>query len=93
MADPLKTIFALNGCIEADPTNNEDFAMNSWHYLRRSLKIWSDNAKLRYGDGPSDCPALWSYMKSFVVDMATVSDGFRLHSTQSTPLHVSQYML
>jgi glycogen debranching enzyme len=91
--DQNKSKVAHNGYIVGQHAANEDLAMVGWHYLRRSLNVWTDNAKLRYGAEPADCPELWSYIRAFVEDMASVSDGFRLYSTHSTPLHVSQYML
>ena len=27
----------------------EDFGYTGWHYLRRTINIWADNIKLRYG--------------------------------------------
>lgn len=55
--------------------------MEEWHYLRRDIKIWPDNVKLRYGKTPEDSPELWAYMKKYVQEMASVFDGFRLEST------------
>lgn len=26
-----------------------DFAMHDFHYLRRSINVWGDSVKLRYG--------------------------------------------
>ena len=56
----------------------EDFGMSGWHYLRRSIVIWSDSVKLRYGDCPADSPFLWEHMSKYVFDMAMTFDGFRL---------------
>lgn len=62
--------------------------MEGWHYLKRDINIWSDSVKLRYGDCPNDSPYLWERMGTYVEDMASVFDGFRLDNTHSTPLHV-----
>ena len=71
----------------------EDFAMQGWHYLRRTIVIWEDSVKLRYGKGPEDSPYLWRHMSKYVSDMALVFDGFRLDNAHSTPIHACQYLL
>ncbi len=71
----------------------EDFGMKGWHYLRRSIVIWSDSVKLRYGDCPADSPFLWEHMSKYVFDMALTFDGFRLDNAHSTPIHVANYLL
>ena len=71
----------------------EDFAMVGWHYLKRSINIWSDSVKLRYGNCPADNPFLWDHMSKYVSDMAMVFDGFRLDNAHSTPVHVGYYLL
>jgi glycogen debranching enzyme len=71
----------------------EDFAITGWHYLKRSINIWADNIKLRYGSCPADSPYLWKHMTKYVQDMADAADGFRLDNTHSTPIHVCQYLL
>ena len=71
----------------------EDFGMTGWHYLRRTINIWADNIKLRYGNCPSDSPYLWKHMTEYVQELAEAADGFRLDNTHSTPIHVCQYLL
>lgn len=71
----------------------EDFAMTGWHYMRRTINIWADNIKLRYGQGPADSPYLWKRMTQYVQSMAAVADGFRLDNAHSTPVNVCQYLL
>jgi glycogen debranching enzyme len=83
---------AHNGWImNANPL--EDFAMVGWHYLDRSINIWSDSVKLRFGDCPADSPYLWEHISKYVHDMAMIFDGFRLDNAHSTPIHVAYYML
>lgn len=71
----------------------EDFGMIGFHYLRRTINVWGDCIKLRYGKSPSDSPYLWKHMTKYVQDMASVADGFRLDNTHTTPVHVCQYLL
>lgn len=83
---------AHNGWIgNANPL--EDFGMVGWHYLDRSINIWSDSVKLRFGDCPADSPYLWERMSQYVCEMAIIFDGFRLDNAHSTPIHVANYML
>jgi len=71
----------------------QDFALEGWHYLRRTINVWSDCVKLRYGRFPADSPYLWRHMSDYVQQMALAFDGFRLDNTHSTPMHVCQYLL
>lgn len=71
----------------------KDFGYEGWNYLRRTINIWGDCVKLRYGNKPADSPYLWKHMTKYVQDMASVADGFRLDNTHSTPMHVGQYLL
>jgi glycogen debranching enzyme len=71
----------------------EDFALTGWHYLRRTINIWGDSVKLRYGDCPADSPYLWEHMTRYVQAMAGIFDGFRLDNAHSTPIHVCNYLL
>ena len=87
-----KSKVAHNGWImNHDPM--KDFALTGWHYLRRTINIWSDSVKLRYGKCPEDSPFLWEHMSRYVSDMAIVFDGFRLDNAHSTPINVCQYLL
>lgn len=71
----------------------EDFGYVGWNYLRRTVNIWGDCIKLRYGNCPADSPFLWQFMTTYVQEMAEIADGFRLDNTHSTPIHVCQYLL
>ena len=87
-----RTKAVCNGWI-MDAKPMEDFGMTGWHYLRRTVNIWGDSVKLRYGSCPADSPFLWEHMSTYVSDMAQVFDGFRLDNAHSTPIHVCNYLL
>lgn len=83
-----------NGFIMGNNEVLKDFAgKENWHYFRRNVVIWADNIKLRYGNSPEDCPALWQTMKEYVVSMAKIFKAIRLDNAHGTPLSVSSYML
>lgn len=72
----------------------EDFATsNQFHYLRRTIIIWSDLVKLRFGKEKNDSSYLWKHMKEYVKKMAKVFHGFRLDNAHSTPMHVGEYFM
>lgn len=62
-------------------------------YLRRELVVWSDLAKLRFGDKPSDNPELWSLMEKYTEQSAALFDGFRIDNAHTTPRHVAKHLL
>ena len=73
---------------------SENFVLsNDYHYFRRSIIIWGDLVKLRYGDKKQDSPYVWKWMKTYVAKMAAIFKGFRLDNAHSTPLHVGHYLL
>ena len=77
-----------NGWI-LDQRPDIDFASEiNWNYLRRTINIWGDSIKLRYGTCPADSPFLWTHITEYVKQMAFCFDGFRLDNAHSTPLHV-----
>ena len=77
-----------NGWI-GDHDPQEDFAFEeNFHFLRRSINIWGDSIKLRYGDSPEESPFLWQHMEKYVSQMASVFDGFRLDNAHSTPINL-----
>lgn len=83
-----------NGFIMGNTDVLKDFAgKENWHYFRRNVVIWADNIKLRYGNGPEDCPALWESMKEYVISMAKIFKAIRLDNAHGTPISVSAYML
>ena len=92
LKNPQKSKLAHNGWVGGHNCM-EDFAYVGWHYLRRSINIWGDCIKLRYGKCPADSPYLWKHMTKYVQDMAVIADGFRLDNTHSTPIHVAEYLL
>ncbi|KAI8147846.1 glycogen debranching enzyme [Fennellomyces sp. T-0311] len=84
---------ANNGWIwNADPM--QDFAgTDSSAYLRREVIIWGDCVKLRFGQSPKDNPWLWSHMRAYTEQVASLFDGVRIDNCHSTPLHVAEYLL
>lgn len=92
LSNPELSKVAFNGWImNAKPM--EDFAMTGWHYLRRTINVWCDSIKLRYGECQRDSPYLWDHMTQYVRTMASIFDGFRLDNAHSTPIHVCYYLL
>ncbi len=75
-----------------DPLRN--FADDGeFHYLRRTICVWGDLVKLRFGNSKKDSPVLWKRMKKYVQEMAKIFHGFRLDNAHSTPLHVGEYFM
>ena len=78
----------INGDPLKDFANSKDF-----HYLRRTIIIWGDLVKLRYGEKKEDSRFLWGIMKKYVRKMARIFHGFRLDNAHSTPFHVGEYLM
>lgn len=86
-------VAANNGWIlDADP--HENFAnSDNFHYLRRTIVIWEDLVKLRYGANKNESRFLWKKMKQYIQSLAEMFNGFRIDNAHSTPLHVGEYFL
>jgi hypothetical protein len=88
------SVVLCNGFIFDNKDVTKDIAgKGQWNYFRRSVVIWSDSAKLRYGTKPADNPELWQRMEQYVTSMAHIFKGLRLDNAHGTPLEVSEYML
>ena len=87
------TFAANNGWI-SDYDALKNFAENTdHHYLRRSIVIWGDLVKLRYGNSKRDSPAIWKRMKKYVQSFCQVFQGIRIDNAHSTPLNVGEYLM
>lgn len=84
---------ANNGWIWASDPLIDFASSKSKAYLRREVIVWGDCVKLRYGGGPGDSPYLWKRISNYVIQSATIFDGFRIDNAHSTPLHVAEYFL
>ena len=84
--------FAANNGWIAGYTGFDSFAeTDDHHYFRRSIVVWDDLIKIRYGNKKEN-PEVWNYIKKYVQLNAKVFHGFRLDNAHSTPLLVG-YLL
>ncbi|EPQ65564.1 Bgt-4880 [Blumeria graminis f. sp. tritici] len=82
-----------NGWVWAANALVDNAGPKSRAYLRREVIVWGDCIKLRYGDGPQDCPYLWDHMSKYTRIMAKYFTGFRIDNCHSTPIHVAEFFL
>lgn len=56
---------ANNGWIMNHDSSKNFVLTKDYHYFRRSIIIWGDLVKLRYGDSKADSPFVWKWMKTY----------------------------
>jgi glycogen debranching enzyme len=91
--NPRALALANNGWVWAADPKLSFIAPESRAYLTRSVIVWSDCVKLRFGEQQQDSEWLWSHIKEYTQSLASNFQGFRIDNCHSTPIPVAEFVL